>query len=114
MSPVQRAALVEPRAVEQGEMHLDDAAQRALCTEPLDCLAQAEIERSRHELCDEVRMGEIERQHRFRLGGIGRHPRLAQDVLACLECGPGVLQVHVWPGADADGVDGRVGEQFLH
>ena len=94
-------------------MDLDDAPQRTVLAEPLDRLAQAEIERRWYQLRDEIGVALADREHRFGLCRVGRHPRLAEHVLARFERGSCVFEVHVGPRADADRVDRRIGEQFL-
>ena len=114
MTPVQRSGVIQTGTVEQGQVDLDDAAQRAVLAEPFDRLAQAEVEGRRYELGDEVGMLPADGEHRLGLGRVRCHAGFAEHVLARFEGGPRVLEMHVRPGADADRVDGGVGEQLFH
>ena len=105
LPPVQGRVRLDEVALAGLKLDREHLAQVALGEEPLDRPVDLERVRRRHELAHQARGPAGGVEHAPALGGVHRHPRLAQDVLARGEGGQRHLAVHVRPRADAHGID---------
>ena len=102
---------IKPAAVQARDGHLHEFAQCAFGDEPRNRRAKLEIERRGNNLGDEARVYFARGKHLARLREVHRHARLTEHVLPRAQGGSRVLAVLVRPGADANRVDARIGEE---
>src|SRR6478672_2304967 len=66
-----------------------------------------------HKLASQIWAAATGFEHGLGFGEVERHAGLAQNVLAVRERGERHRRMQIWPSADDDGIDRRIGDEIL-
>lgn len=113
LPPGQGRRRVGQGAAESGDVDLAHFAEEPALDQLPHHRVALESVGAGHDLRDQPLLLAGGGQHAVGLGGVHRHARLGQHVLAGFEGRQGDRAVQIRPGADDDGVEVRVGEQVL-
>ena len=113
LAPVQGSLGIRKDVVGADHHDLADLSQKPVIDHFADVIVLHEPEGAGDDLLDQVGILMSGLQHPVRLFRVARHPGFRENVFPGCQRRTGDLAVKVGPGADADGIDLRIGDQFV-